>query len=59
MMNLFTEWLLVTNALCEGIIALNIAYYGNRVHRVAWLGGLSMIQAIVTFILILPTLIHR
>lgn len=34
-----SDWLLVASGIFQGIIAILIGYWGNRLHRTAWLGG--------------------
>lgn len=35
----YLDWLLVTSGLFQGLIAIFVAYFGNRIHRTGWLGG--------------------
>jgi hypothetical protein len=35
----YLDWLLVTSGLFQGLIAIFVAYYGNKIHRTGWLGG--------------------
>lgn len=50
------DWLLVTSGILQGFFAILVAYWGNRMHRTAWLGGLFMLQSIFCLIVIIPTL---
>jgi hypothetical protein len=34
-----SDWLLVASGLFQGLIAIFVAYYGNKIHRTGWLGG--------------------
>lgn len=58
-MNIFSDWLLVANSIFQGLLAVAIAYWGNRIHRTAWMGGLFMLQGILCFMVIIPVLIHK
>ena len=53
------DWLLITNGISQGLFALIITYWANRIHRIAWLGGLLMLQACTCFTLIIPTVSHK
>ncbi|XP_055597339.1 solute carrier organic anion transporter family member 1C1 [Uranotaenia lowii] len=53
------DWLLVSAGISMGVFALIIAYWGNRIHRISWLGGIFMIQAVGLLMLIIPTLTHN
>lgn len=52
------EWLLVSHGIVQAIFAILIAYWGNRVHKIKWLGSMLFFQAIVSLIAIIPTLVH-
>ncbi|XP_058059370.1 solute carrier organic anion transporter family member 1C1 [Anopheles bellator] len=53
------DWLLVTAGIAQGVFALLVSYWGNRMHRITWLGGVFMLQAITLIVLIIPTLTHN
>lgn len=53
------DWLLVASGVFQGIFAVVVAYWGNRVHRTAWLGGLFMLQSVACLIVVIPTLAHN
>jgi MFS family permease len=41
------------------MFAIFVAYFGNRFHRMAWLGAIFMLQAFVCVLVIIPTLVHH
>lgn len=49
-----TEWLLVLAGLTQGAVAIVIAYWANRIHRIAWLGSLLCLQALASLAVIIP-----
>uniref|UniRef100_A0A1Q3FKV0 Putative organic anion transporter polypeptide n=2 Tax=Culex tarsalis TaxID=7177 RepID=A0A1Q3FKV0_CULTA len=53
------DWLLVTSGISQGVFALLVAYWGNRLHRISWLGGIFMLQSVGLLLLIIPTLTHN
>lgn len=53
------DWLLVASGIFQGMFAVVIAYWGNRFHRTAWLGGLFMLQAFMCILVIIPTLLNQ
>ncbi|ETN67232.1 organic anion transporter [Anopheles darlingi] len=53
------DWLLVTAGIAQGVFAVLISYWGNRLHRISWLGGIFMLQAVTLIVLIIPTLTHN
>ncbi|XP_062545501.1 solute carrier organic anion transporter family member 1C1 [Armigeres subalbatus] len=53
------DWLLVTSGIAQGVLALLVAYWGNRLHRISWLGGTFMLQSVGLVLLIIPTLTHN
>ena len=57
--DILLDWLLVASGIFQGIFAVFIAYWGNRIHRTAWLGALFMIQAFMCVLVIIPTLVHQ
>lgn len=56
---IISEWLLVTNGIAQGLFAILIAYWGNRIHKTNWLCGLLVFQAVTSVIVIIPTISHR
>lgn len=54
-----SDWLLVSSGIFQGIFAILVTYWGNRIHRAAWMGGLFMLQAVMCLIIIVPTLAHK
>ncbi|XP_053665106.1 solute carrier organic anion transporter family member 4C1 [Anopheles marshallii] len=53
------DWLLVIAGVAQGLFALLVSYWGNRFHRVSWLGGIFMLQALSLIVIIIPTLTHN
>lgn len=53
------DWLLVTSGIAQGVFALLVAYWGNRLHRISWMGAILMLQAVALVLLIIPTLTHK
>ncbi|XP_053673868.1 solute carrier organic anion transporter family member 4C1 [Anopheles nili] len=53
------DWLLVTAGIAQGVLAILISYWGNRFHRISWLGAIFMLQAIGLIVLIIPTVTHN
>uniref|UniRef100_A0A182JFR2 Uncharacterized protein n=1 Tax=Anopheles atroparvus TaxID=41427 RepID=A0A182JFR2_ANOAO len=53
------DWLLVTAGIAQGVFALLVSYWGNRLHRISWLGAIFMLQAVSLIVLIIPTLTHN
>lgn len=51
-MTLFTE------GVVPFILALPIAYWGDRIHRAAWTGALVLIQSVGFFFIIIPHFSH-
>ncbi|XP_022915463.1 solute carrier organic anion transporter family member 74D [Onthophagus taurus] len=47
-------WLLYSNEIFVGVFALLISYWGNRIHRVSWLGGLAIFQSFIAIFLVIP-----
>lgn len=56
---LSADWLLVAGGIFQGLFAIVVAYWGNRIHRTAWLGGLFMLQSVLCLIVVIPTLTHK
>ncbi|KAG7205510.1 hypothetical protein KM043_007491 [Ampulex compressa] len=53
------DWILVVSELTPLFLGLVVAYWGDRIHRVAWIGGVVLLQSASYFILIIPHLTHR
>ncbi|EFA10914.2 solute carrier organic anion transporter family member 74D isoform X2 [Tribolium castaneum] len=53
------DWLIYTNEFFVGLCALLVAYYGNRIHRISWIGGLTIFQAISSGILVIPEVYRK
>uniref|UniRef100_A0A336KHU9 CSON010641 protein n=1 Tax=Culicoides sonorensis TaxID=179676 RepID=A0A336KHU9_CULSO len=53
------DWLLVASGITQGILAIIIAYWGNRIHRIAWIGGILMLQACFCTMAIIPTIVKK
>uniref|UniRef100_A0A182MA06 Kazal-like domain-containing protein n=1 Tax=Anopheles culicifacies TaxID=139723 RepID=A0A182MA06_9DIPT len=53
------DWLLVMAGVAQGVFALIVSYWGNRFHRISWLGGIFMLQAVSLIVIIIPTLTHN
>ncbi|XP_058819784.1 solute carrier organic anion transporter family member 74D [Topomyia yanbarensis] len=56
---IIVDWLLVASGISQGLFALLVTYWGNRLHRISWLGGIFMLQAVGLLMLIIPTLTHN
>ncbi|XP_063706658.1 solute carrier organic anion transporter family member 4A1-like [Culicoides brevitarsis] len=53
------DWLLVVSGLTQGMFAILVAYWGHRIHRISWLGGILMLQACLIVMRIIPTLVKK
>nr|XP_033340979.1 solute carrier organic anion transporter family member 74D-like isoform X1 [Megalopta genalis]XP_033340980.1 solute carrier organic anion transporter family member 74D-like isoform X1 [Megalopta genalis] len=53
------EWILRVPDLTPFLVGLIVAYWGDRIHRVAWVGGIILIQSVSFFIMIIPHLTHQ
>ncbi|EZA61300.1 Solute carrier organic anion transporter family member 1A5 [Ooceraea biroi] len=53
------NWILVVAELTPFIFGLAVAYWGDRIHRAAWIGALILLQSVSYFIMIIPHLTHR
>ncbi|XP_031830619.1 solute carrier organic anion transporter family member 3A1 [Nomia melanderi] len=53
------EWILAIPDLIPLVFGLIIAYWGDRIHRVAWVGAIVLLQSISYFIMIIPHLTHQ
>lgn len=51
---LIVEWLLVAGGLAQGLAAIPVTYWANRIHRISWLGSLLMLQALAGVAVIIP-----
>lgn len=52
------EWILYTSEIAPLFIGLAVAYWGDRIHRASWLGGLTLIQCSALLSLIIPHISH-
>ncbi|XP_076662079.1 solute carrier organic anion transporter family member 2A1 [Halictus rubicundus] len=52
------EWVLAIPDLIPFLFGLLIAYWGDRIHRVAWVGGIVLLQSASYFVMIIPHLTH-
>lgn len=50
---------MVSSGIFQGIFAMLVTYWGNRIHRAAWMGALFMLQAVMCLVVIVPTLAHQ
>ncbi|KAJ8984534.1 hypothetical protein NQ317_011005 [Molorchus minor] len=48
------DWFIYTNEVFAGLLALCVAYWGNRIHRASWMGGLTMLLAVAAATLAVP-----
>ncbi|XP_016838552.1 solute carrier organic anion transporter family member 2B1 isoform X2 [Nasonia vitripennis] len=48
------EWILCTSEIVLVIVALTVAYWGDRIHRASWLGGTTLIQCATFLTLLIP-----
>ncbi|XP_025264088.1 solute carrier organic anion transporter family member 2A1 [Camponotus floridanus] len=53
------DWILVIAELTPFILGLLVAYWGDRIHRASWIGGLTLLQSASYFILMIPHFTHR
>lgn len=49
---------MVSHEIFQGLFVLIVAYWGNRIHRIAWLGGLTCFQGFSCFLVFIPYLEH-
>ncbi|KAG8037596.1 hypothetical protein G9C98_005807 [Cotesia typhae] len=53
------EWItLISDGIAPFLLALPIAYWGDRIHRAAWTGALVLIQSVGFFFIIIPHFSH-
>ncbi|CAK9801608.1 Solute carrier organic anion transporter family member 74D [Anthophora quadrimaculata] len=52
------EWILVLPDLTPFLLGIPIAYWGDRIHRAAWIGAIVLLQSVSYFIMIIPHLTH-
>ncbi|XP_058794488.1 solute carrier organic anion transporter family member 2A1-like [Phymastichus coffea] len=52
------EWILYLSEIVPLIIGLAVAYWGDKIHRASWLGGLTLIQCAALLSLIIPHISH-
>lgn len=57
-LRMFSELLFISNGIVQGIFAIHIAYWGNRIHKISWLCGMVVFQSFTALIVIIPTLTH-
>lgn len=48
----------MSNGIVQGIFAILIAYWGNRIHKISWLCGMVVFQSVTALLVIIPTLTH-
>ncbi|KAL1493461.1 hypothetical protein ABEB36_011508 [Hypothenemus hampei] len=48
------DWLIYINEVFVGILAIFVAYLGNKMHRPKWLGGLTIYLGVSCFIVAIP-----
>ncbi|XP_006616873.1 solute carrier organic anion transporter family member 1A5-like [Apis dorsata] len=53
------EWVLIVSDLTPFILGVVIAYWGDRIHRAAWIGAIVLLQSISYFVMIIPHLTHH
>ncbi|XP_077302613.1 organic anion transporting polypeptide 33Eb [Arctopsyche grandis] len=56
--NEFIDWLLIANEIFQGVFVLIVAHWGNKINRIAWLGGLTCLQGCSCFLVFIPYLEH-
>lgn len=54
-----SDWLLYMGDIFIGIFAFTVAFWGNRIHRMSWLGSLTIFQAVASLTLIIPELYSK
>lgn len=59
LIHLTLDWLLVASGIFTGIFAIVVSYWGNQIHRTAWLGGLFMLQSVLCIVVVVPTIVHK
>ncbi|KAF3425088.1 hypothetical protein E2986_03670 [Frieseomelitta varia] len=55
----WVEWILVASDLTPFVFGVIVAYWGDRIHRAAWIGGIVLLQSVSYFIMIIPHLTHQ
>ncbi|KAG4066838.1 hypothetical protein HA402_012905 [Bradysia odoriphaga] len=53
------DWLLVAHGIFQGIFAVVLAYWGNRIHRISWIGGILMLQSALSLAVVIPILANN
>ncbi|XP_066600870.1 solute carrier organic anion transporter family member 2B1 [Prorops nasuta] len=48
------DWMVASSDVVPFALGLLVAYWGDRIHRAAWLGGLTLLQSTAYIILIIP-----
>ncbi|KOC65602.1 Solute carrier organic anion transporter family member 1A5 [Habropoda laboriosa] len=52
------EWVILISDLTPFLLGIPIAYWGDRIHRAAWIGAIVLLQSVSYFIMIIPHLTH-
>lgn len=50
----FADWILTVSEITPFFLGLIIAYWGDRIHRISWLGGVTFIQCLGFTLIIMP-----
>ncbi|XP_076276039.1 solute carrier organic anion transporter family member 2A1 [Lasioglossum baleicum] len=53
------EWVLAIPDLIPFLLGLLVAYWGDRIHRAAWVGGIVLLQSASFIVMIIPHLTHQ
>ncbi|XP_026672607.1 solute carrier organic anion transporter family member 2B1-like [Ceratina calcarata] len=53
------EWALAVSEISPVLFGIVIAYWGDRIHRPAWIGGIVILQSVSYFTMIIPHLTHQ
>ncbi|XP_017758410.1 PREDICTED: solute carrier organic anion transporter family member 1A5-like [Eufriesea mexicana] len=53
------EWVLIISDLTPFVFGVIVAYWGDRIHRAAWIGSMVLLQSVSYFIMIIPHLTHH
>ncbi|XP_006566270.2 solute carrier organic anion transporter family member 1A5 isoform X2 [Apis mellifera] len=53
------EWVLIVSDLTPFALGVVIAYWGDRIHRAAWIGAIVLLQSISYFVMIILHLTHH
>jgi len=52
-------WIIVSNEIAQGLLALAVSFWGGRGHRPGWIATCAVIHALTCFLLFLPHVVHR